>query len=163
MKLWILGLLLAAGAAMAAPAPRTLEGVVKRVFDGDTLLVVDAQGEPVTIRLNGIDAPEICQPHGPEARQALEELVLNQRVVALTRGQDDAGRTLAKVMRAGSDVGDRMVRDGHAWSYRYRDDKGPYVAQERMALALYRGLHATRQAISPREFRRRHGRCASAG
>lgn len=163
MKAWILGLFLAAGGALAAPAPRTIEGVVKRVFDGDTLLLVDAQGESVTIRLTGIDAPEICQPHGPEARQALEELVLNQPVVALRRGQDDVGRMLAKVTRAGTDVGDRMVRDGHAWSYRYRDDKGPYVAQERMAHALYRGLHAGRQAISPREFRRRHGRCASDG
>jgi endonuclease YncB( thermonuclease family) len=163
MKLWTLALLIAAGGALAAPPPRTIEGVVKRVFDGDTVLVIDAAGDPVTIRLNGIDAPEICQPHGPEARQALEELVLNQAVVALPRGQDHAGRTLAKLTRDGADVGDRMVRDGHAWSYRYRDDKGPYVAQERMAHALYRGLHAGRQAISPREFRRRHGRCASAG
>lgn len=161
MKLWTWTLLLAAGGALAAPAPRALEGVVKRVFDGDTVLVVDAQGESVTVRLNGIDAPEICQPHGPAAKQALEELVLNQPVVVLSRGHDDLGRTLAKLMRGSTDVGDRMVRDGHAWSYRYRDDKGPYVAQERMAYALYRGLHADRQAMLPREFRRRHGRCST--
>jgi endonuclease YncB( thermonuclease family) len=158
MKRWVWGMLFAATQALSAPAAR-IEGVVTRVFDGDTLLVVDAAGDPVTVRLSGVDAPEMCQPHGPAARQALEEMVLNRQVVALPKGQDDHGRTLAKLKRGSLDVGDRLVRDGHAWSYRYRDDKGPYVAQERMAHALYRGLHADRQAISPREFRRRHGRC----
>ena len=162
MKPWICTLLLAAGTALAGgPSPRGTEGVVTRVFDGDTVLVVDAQGESVTVRLSGVDAPEICQPHGPAAKEALEAMVLNQPVVVVARGHDDLGRTLAKLMRGGADVGDRLVRDGHAWSYRYRDDKGPYVAQERMAYALYRGLHADRQAILPREFRRRHGRCST--
>jgi endonuclease YncB( thermonuclease family) len=146
--------------AFSAPSPRAIEGVVTRVFDGDTVLVTEASGDTVTVRLNGIDAPEICQPHGQEARQALEALVLNRHVTAQPKGHDDLGRTLARLVQGSTDVGDRLVRDGHAWSYRYRDDKGPYVAQERMAFALYRGLHATRDAITPREFRRRHGRCA---
>jgi micrococcal nuclease len=161
MNRWVWSMLVVATQAVAAPAPRAIEGVVTRVFDGDTVLVVVASGDSVTVRLNGVDAPELCQPHGIEARRALEEMVLNQPVVAHPRGQDDHGRTLAKVLRGSADVGDRLVRDGHAWSYRYRDDKGPYVAQERMAYALYRGLHATRQAVSPREFRRVHGRCAA--
>jgi endonuclease YncB( thermonuclease family) len=146
-------------AAFAAPAPRAIEGTVTRVFDGDTVLVADAAGDAVTVRLNGIDAPEICQPHGAQARQALEELVLGKPVTALPKGLDDHGRTLAKLVHDGVDVGDRLVRDGHAWSYRYKHDKGPYVAQERMAHALYRGLHADRQALMPREFRKRNGRC----
>jgi micrococcal nuclease len=161
MKLWTCTLLLAAGGALAAPSPRAIEGVVTRVFDGDTVLMVDARGDSITVRLTGVDAPEICQPHGPAAKQALEDMVLNQPVVAVPRGQDDVGRTLAKLMRGSTDVGDRLVRDGHAWSYRYRDDKGPYVAQERLAHTLYRGLHADRQAMLPREFRRRHGRCST--
>ena len=161
MNRWVWSMLVVATQAVSAPspAPREIEGVVTRVFDGDTVLVVVPSGDSVTVRLNGVDAPEICQPHGVEARRALEEMVLNQPVVAQPRGHDDHGRTLAKLLRGSTDVGDRLVRDGHAWSYRYRDDKGPYVAQERMAYALYRGLHATRQAVSPREFRRLHGRC----
>jgi micrococcal nuclease len=162
MKRWVWLMLFVAMQAQSAPAARTIEGVVTRVFDGDTVLVVDAAGDPVTVRLNGIDAPEMCQPYGPAARKALEDMVLGKPVVALPKGHDDHGRTLAKLMRGSLDVGDRLVRDGHAWSYRYRDDKGPYVAQERMAYALYRGLHVDHQAIQPREFRRRHGRCPAA-
>ena len=162
MNRWVWSMLVVATQAVSAPAP-PVEGTVVRVVDGDTLVVAPSEAgrAPITVRIEGIDAPEICQPHGPEARRALEEMVLNQPVVAHPRGHDDHGRTLAKLLRGTNDVGDRLVRDGHAWSYRYRDDKGPYVAQERMAHALYRGLHATRQAVSPREFRRVHGRCAA--
>ena len=89
MNRWVWSMLVVATQAVSAPAPRTIEGVVTRVFDGDTVLVVVASGDSVTVRLNGVDAPEICQPHGPEARRALEEMVLNQPVVAHPRGHDD--------------------------------------------------------------------------
>jgi hypothetical protein len=60
------------------------------------------------------------------------------------------------------DVGDRMVRDGHAWSMRFKYDRGPYVAEERMAIALKRGLHGEGGAVMPRDFRQRHGACEGA-
>jgi micrococcal nuclease len=142
-------------AAFAAP----IDGTVTRVVDGDTLLLESAGGAPLTVRVHGIDAPEICQAHGPQAKQALEEMVLNQPVRVLGSGRDDRGRTLAKLMMGSLDVGDRLVRDGHAWSYRYRNDRGPYLAGERMAHALRRGLHVDPAAIQPRDFRKRHGAC----
>jgi hypothetical protein len=55
-----------------------------------------------------------------------------------------------------------MVRDGQAWSLRYKFDRGPYMAEERMAFALKRGLHAAGGAIQPRDFRKQHGPCESA-
>jgi endonuclease YncB( thermonuclease family) len=156
------GVLVAALAlgAVAAPPVHEFEGTVVRVVDGDSVHVAPADGGAlVTVRLHGIDAPEICQPHGLQAKQALEEMVFEQRVRARPIGIDDHGRLLARLAKGGADVGDRLVRDGHAWSYRYRDDKGPYVMQERMARALQRGLHADRAAEPPRLFRRRHGPC----
>jgi endonuclease YncB( thermonuclease family) len=147
-------------AAKAEPKP--LEGKVTRVVDGDTLVVESAEGgEAVTVRLQGIDAPEICQGHGPEAKRALEELVLQQPVAVIGELRDDHGRLLGKLMKGTQDVGDRMVRDGHAWSYRYKYDRGPYVAEERMAHALRRGLHRDGDALDPREFRKRHGPCTA--
>ncbi len=56
------------------------------VTDGDTLRV-EINGENIPIRLIGIDTPEISHPsepiqcYGPEAKQALEDLVLNKEVV----------------------------------------------------------------------------------
>src|SRR5687768_7699197 len=70
MKRWLATMSIAlAQAALAAPP---IEGTVTRVVDGDTLIVEPANGAPLTVRVQGIDAPEMCQPHGPQAKQALE-------------------------------------------------------------------------------------------
>jgi endonuclease YncB( thermonuclease family) len=171
---WLFVALVVASPAMAKPAgkqepkpavkaePKPLEGKVTRVVDGDTLIVEpDAGGEAVTVRVQGIDAPEICQGHGPEAKRALEEMVLQQPVMVVGELRDDNGRLLGKLLKGTQDVGDRMVRDGHAWSYRYKYDRGPYVAEERMAHSLRRGLHREPEALEPREFRKRHGACTT--
>jgi len=148
----------------APPKPVVLSGTVSRVVDGDTLwLKTEGDGEPpVVVRLEGIDAPESCQPGGSEATAALNALALGRGVTVRVAARDEHGRTVGKVFDGEKDVGNRMVRDGMAWSTRYQYDRGPYVAEERMALALKRGLHAPGGAIQPREFRKRHGPCEAA-
>lgn len=144
----------------AAPKPVELTGTVTRVVDGDTLwLKTAADAEPVVVRIEGIDAPESCQPGGAEATARLVELVLHRSVTVKPSAHDDWGRTVGKVFDGTVDVGDRMVRDGQAWSARWKYDRGPYVAEERMAQSLKRGLHAAGGALEPREFRKRHGPC----
>jgi endonuclease YncB( thermonuclease family) len=159
MKLWIvIAALLGASLAQAA-APR-LEGKVSRVTDGDSLWIEPpAPAAPVELRLEGIDAPEICQAWGPEAKQALAELVLGQQVSVKTSGRDTHGRTLGTVFLGTQNVNKTLVQEGHAWSMRYKYDRGPYVADERMAKALSRGLNRDGGAILPRDFRQQHGPC----
>jgi micrococcal nuclease len=140
--------------------PVALTGQVSRIVDGDTFwLKTAADSEPVVVRIEGIDAPESCQPGGADATQALTKLALNRGVTVRVAARDEHGRTVGKVFDGTTDVGDRMVRDGHAWSMRFKYDRGPYVAEERMAIALKRGLHAEGGAVMPREFRQRHGAC----
>jgi micrococcal nuclease len=171
-KVWVMAAtgLLCAGLAMAAtknpkpakepPAPIELTGMVSRVVDGDTLwLKTAADEQPVIVRIEGIDAPEACQPGGAAATSALAELALNRSVTVKPTAVDDYGRKVGKVFDGSKDIGDRMVRDGHAWSTRYKYDRGPYVAEERMAQSLKRGLHAEAGALQPRLFRERHGPC----
>lgn len=137
-----------------------LEGVVTRVTDGDTLWLRPAHGgRPVKVRVRGIDAPERCQPWGPESKQALEALVLGRSVHVDGDLHDDHGRRLGRLMRGDEDLGARMVRNGHAWSPGFRGRDGPYAREERVARAARRGLFADERAIVPREFRRRHGPC----
>lgn len=147
-----------------ASAPVVIVGQVSRVVDGDTLWVkTEGDGEPpVVVRLEGIDAPESCQPGGADATAALTSLALGRNVSVRVAARDDHGRTVGKVYDGEKDLGDRMVRDGQAWSSRYQYDRGPYVAEERMALALKRGLHAAGNAVQPRDFRKQHGPCENA-
>ena len=146
---------------VAQPKPVVLNGTVSRVVDGDTLwLKTDAaDAHTVVVRLAGIDAPERCQIGGADATAALNALALGRSVTVRVAANDEYGRTIGKVFDGEKDLGDRMVRDGQAWSSRVRYDRGPYVAAERMALALKRGLHAAGGAMQPREFRRLHGPC----
>lgn len=154
--------LLVAVAVGLASAAQALDGTVSRVSDGDTLWIKPhGGGRYVKLRVQGIDAPELCQAGGAAAKRALEALALGRAVRVEGEQRDDHGRRLARLRRLddGEDLGARMVRDGHAWSYRYRDDAGPYLREEQAARAARRGLFAEPGALPPREFRRRHGPC----
>ena len=88
-----LGVALLALVGAGCSAGRTVEGTVVRVTDGDTVMFKpDVQGEkPFKLRLEGIDAPEICQPGGVEAREALSARVLNKHVQATTNTVNSSG------------------------------------------------------------------------
>ncbi|MBX3623323.1 MAG: thermonuclease family protein [Rhizobacter sp.] len=136
-----------------------IAGVVTHVTDGDTLWVRPAEGAPLKLRLQGIDAPERCQAWGPQATQALAERVLHRQVRVRTRAHDDYHRSIGTLVLDGEDIGAWMVREGHAWSYRFRRSRGPYAAEENAARAQRRGLFAQPQAVEPRAFRKVHGPC----
>lgn len=153
------GLLL--GAALAAAPP--WRAVVTQVVDGDSVRVAPPGGAPVEVRLEGIDAPEICQAGGAAARDALRELVQGREVEVRPKGRDVYGRLLATLVLDGTNVNAHQVSEGQAWSLRYKWDLGPYVKEERLAQALRRGLQAAGDAERPRDFRQRHGPCQGEG
>ncbi len=149
-----------ARAQQAAAGWRSTVATVVHVTDGDTLWVQPADGgERLQVRVQGIDAPEICQPWGEQARLALVQQLLQQPVVLDTRGRDDYGRVLARVHWAGQDVGAWLVYNGLAWSARWQQRAGPYDGLQDQARDAGRGLWSQGRAESPRSFRRRHGPC----
>src|SRR5688572_5547815 len=82
-------------ALASAPAQAMWMGVVTYVVDGDTVWVRPADGgKPVSVRMDGIDAPEICQPGGGVSRDALKRRTLGQRIAVFGRHHDDYGRLL---------------------------------------------------------------------
>lgn len=158
-KLGWVGVVLWAGAASAATA---VGGQVTRVVDGDTVWLQPAGGKATELHLSGIEAPEICQIWGPEARDALKEWVLDREVVVQAAGHDAQGRLFGALMVDGANINRRMVEEGNAWSVRVKWDHGPFVKEERMAHALGRGLHSMAGAVPPHEFLRTHGPCVEA-
>lgn len=140
--------------------PARWQGLATHVSDGDSLWVRPAGGgAPRRIRLHGIDAPESCQPHGREARDALERQVAGRSLRLQVLRTDDYGRLLARLSVDGEDMARTLVRQGHAWSYRYRQNPGPYAQEESEARQARRGLFAAGLPERPYEFRRRHGSC----
>lgn len=137
---------------------------VKRVRDGDTITVETptrfSVPHKVDVRILGIDTPEFDDPGWEAARQHLDSLLRPGDKITLildpTQARTDVyGRILAYVQRRGTDVGERMIRDGYAraWWPRGIDRPqraGQYLALEREAKQNQLGLWGTYGHIGKR-------------
>ena len=118
--------LLATEPARASPMRGPAFGQVERVVDGDTVKVRVAiwidQEIVVSVRLAGVDAPEIFRPaceaeraRGREAK-AFVEGFLSGGAVTLHDIEHDkyAGRVVARIESGGADLGDALLAAGLA-------------------------------------------------
>ncbi|MDM7456452.1 MAG: thermonuclease family protein [Tepidimonas sp.] len=112
---------------------------VVSVHDGDTVRVRDARGQEQTVRLATIDAPELDQPYGPQAREALRERALGRAATLEPRGRDRYGRTLAVLWLPTDpqpqDLALWLVEQGWAWHYTAHAREQPLTERWRYALA----------------------------
>ena len=92
-------------------------GRVTRIVDADTIEVRLETGA-IRVRLHAIDAPELDQPWGPEATQALSKMILGRKVELEPFEQDRYDRLVATVFVGKVDVNADLVRLGHAWAFR---------------------------------------------
>jgi micrococcal nuclease len=127
-------------------------GRVVGVTDGDTAKVLVGT-RTITVRLEGIDAPETGQPFGTRARQALSTLVFGKTVMVRKTGQDRYDRTLGVMVDGSIEINAKMVEDGFAWHYKKYSSDERLIALERQARELKRGLWADLNPIAPWDFR----------
>ncbi len=105
------------------------EAPCTKVVDSDTLHV-RRDGRELTVRLEGIDAPERGEPFNDVARRFLADLALERRVEVLPRDRDRHGRLVARVVVEGRDASEALVAAGLAWHYtRYAFDPRLEAAQ----------------------------------
>lgn len=139
------------------------QGTLRRVQDGDSLIIRGADGLDYTLRLSGIDAPERSQPFANRARQHLQALTAGKTLSYLATKRDQYGRLVA-LLRAGApqelDVNQAMLDAGLAWYFRrYESDlpaamRAPYRAAEAAARKARRGLWSEPNPQAPWDFRR---------
>ncbi len=141
---------------------------VLKVFDGDTLKVA-AMNMVFTIRLAGIDAPEIgykgqkSQPFSQKSRKYLESLVRNRFVKLKGHGSGGYNRQLAEVFLDGKNINLEMIRQGLAEVYPGRPPKTldliPYREAESKARKSGKGMWRQGKTYqSPGRWRRDHPR-----
>lgn len=142
--------------AVAAP----FSGAVERVHDGDTFRLAG-----VTVRLWGIDAPELrqeCQDGGgrwyacgQRAKEVLAALVRSGKIVCQQRDSDRYGRVVAACRVDGRDINSEMVAQG--WAVAYRTFTAAYEPAEVEAKQRGLGIWAGR-FVMPDVWRRAHRR-----
>ena len=126
-------------------AEEVFTGTVLSVEDGDTA-VVKAPSDQVIVHLAGLDAPEMSQPGGSQAKAFLTALIGGKTVtVRLT----NVAERLAKIELEGKDVIETMIRAGMGWHCpRYSEDRALTTA-EAEARGAKRGLWSVSQPTPP--------------
>ena len=153
----------------------TLQGKVVKVADGDTVTIVDNQGQKHQIRLAGIDAPEKNQPYGDVSTQGLNKLVSGRIVTIEYEKRDRYKRIVGKVLvnPPGEvfcmaldcvkkvDAGLEQVKAGLAWHYKYyqmeqsEEDRTLYSKAELGARIKQVGLWKDKEPMAPWVWRKR--------
>ena len=127
------------------------------VTDGDGISVSGQE-----VRFAGLDAPEFDQVakhqdgywfgHGKRVKSALIREIGGRRVYVTVEDYDKFGRAVGIVTRNGKDVGEWLVREGHAIAA-YSDR---YKHVEREARKAKRGMWSHTVNIDPRQWRHRN-------
>ena len=149
---WVLILQLAATPSAAVECSRAQ---LLRVHDGDTVSLRCAQ-RTMKLRLADVDAPELGQRHGRDARDALRRLLASGRLEVRTRATDRYGRHVGDVLVDGHSVSMRLVEQGWAWC-------GPRAAaacatRQRQARGMRTGLWQQAEPEPPWQWRKRYPR-----
>ena len=141
---------------MPVCAAAQLTGKVISIIDGDTFTLLTANKQQVTIRLFGIDCPEIGQDYGKQAQQYLGDLIFFDTVKVVMRGTDETGATLGIVTLFKMNVNERMLQQGFAWHYTKYDRNPAWSAYAEKARQLKKGLWSSGSPIPPWEWKKTH-------
>lgn len=137
------------------PDPLTLR--VARVTDGDTFTAAGSDGDTITVRVWGIDAPESSQPYGPAATKVARELIGGKLANVYVQDTGPYGRHIARVQVSydGERVGlaRSLTVSGLAWHSRKYPTSETLVAHERQARAEEAGLWSQANPTPPWEHR----------
>ena len=129
------------------------KATVVAVEDGDSV-TVDESGQRSQFHLDGVDAPELAQRFGPEAKAFLGRLVIGKLVTIRLRSRSPRGEeSIARLEVNGSDVSVALIRSGMArYCGRHADD--PVLQRaENDAQETKRGLWSTPAGILPWQYR----------
>jgi endonuclease YncB( thermonuclease family) len=129
---------------------------VEAVNDGDTVTCIDAAGQRVRIRLVRIDAPELDQPMGREARAALAAKLAAGVVRVEGDARDQHGRLLGTLRVGDRDLNRELVAEGWAWAFTGFAEDDDLVAAEAAARRAGRGLWSDPQPMPPGRWRELH-------
>lgn len=126
-------------------------------YDGDTITVKDDQNI-VKLRLHEVDAPELRQAFGREAKQATKTLCAGAYIEWHTMGKS-WDRLVAKVRCNGVDVGEHLVINGLAVvDERYASYSSPYFKLQDVARKKGFGVWSG-EYYKPKECRKNKEMC----
>lgn len=146
----ILGLTL----RVAIAGPTELAGKVLSVIDGNTVEFQTAENEIFKFVLSGIDAPELSQEFGEEAKEFLEKLVAGEDAVITIEGKDRLGNRVG-TLKYGKDKDPRLIllEKGLVWTAE-KNPKPEFEILKEAAKSHEKGLWEQPNPTPPWTYRR---------
>jgi endonuclease YncB( thermonuclease family) len=141
--------------AMAPPPERAANSHLWRVvgvIDGDTVTCIDDANQSQKVRLADIDAPEITQPYGKNAREALAGMVFGHTVEVVDSGRDQSGCWIGRLFVDGTDVNRQMIATGNAWQDNVGSTDAELSALQSQAQAQRLGLWSQPNPTPPWQY-----------
>lgn len=130
------------------------QGKVISISDGDTITILKDSRQQIKVRLASIDAPEMGQPFGTQAKKFTSKLIFGKQVLIKDEGSDQYNRVLGTVYLGSQNINKAIVYNGYAWAYRRYIKDTSYISLEEDAKLHRRGLWSDKNAISPEIWRR---------
>lgn len=145
----------------SAKSGRSYTGTVSKVYDGDTLHVIDGDGAKHKIRMAYIDAPEMKQAYGTRSRDNLRTAAEGRKVSVRVFDTDRYQREVAQVFVGKTDLNLMQVQDGAAWHYKSyakeqqdKADFADYADAQIQAERERKGLWKAKNPQAPWAYRR---------
>jgi len=160
LKLAVISVVVALSSSVAFAQSSKIFGLVVGVSDGDTIRVLNSEGQEVRVRLLGIDAPESSQPFGRVSKRALSDLIFRENVEVRFDKTDRFGRIVGKIIHNNRDINLIMVKNGLAWHYtrfiqeQPSADRVSYARGQQQAQAQKIGIWSQPNPQAPWDFRR---------
>ena len=143
--------------------PTQVDVKVIGVTDGDTVTVL-WNSRPRRVRLDGIDAPELTQAYGAQAKKYTSSLCLGKtvRLVVPDKDKDRPGQVTGSIMLSRGRwlhqdrwLDQEIVKAGYAWWDRQNAPKNTKLpVHEAAARKAKRGLWAGAKPVAPWDYRR---------
>jgi endonuclease YncB( thermonuclease family) len=127
----------------------------REVIDGDTIVVQSDAGLVLHVHLFGVDAPELEQPFGAEAKTFVEEAALG-KAVRLSESEVTGSPVIASVEVGGEDLAEALARAGLAWLPQEGETSETIATALFVARSAGAGLWSDSSAEHPATWRTRH-------
>ena len=148
--------------AQAKDDPHVFVAKVDHVVDGDSVVVI-AGNDKISVRIEGVDAPEPKQAFGAKAKEVLSKaLPSGTEVVIEVHGKDKYDRMLATVHNRKfslDSISLLLINHGYAWHFAKYNDSKELANAQKISRSKRRGLWSnTVKPMAPWDYRTKHDR-----
>ncbi|MDB4614203.1 thermonuclease family protein [bacterium] len=126
---------------------------VMKIIDGDTFFGMNRSRATETVLFRGVDAPEMAQQFGADAREALAKRIEGRTLRLELAENDEFGRTTAEVFDGDESLNVWLIRQGLGWHNWKFDPDEAKAAAEKLAKSERIGLWAADDPMPPWEWK----------